>query len=432
MAFYVHVPFCAARCSYCDYPVVVEKPELAHRLVSAMLAEARALRAALAAWPVAALYVGGGTPSRLPRPELRRLLAGLGAALLPGGGAGAGGGAVDAAEAVEWTLEANPEDLDEELLQLLAAAGVNRLSVGAQTFDDRLLIRLGRRCDGGTLRARLELVRRCWRGRLNVDLLAGIPGQRPALLNAAVDRVAALGIEHVTLLQLEEPPPGGLQPAADADELWLAGGERLRGHGYCQYEVTHFGRRGERSRYLRHALLLRPVAGVGPGAAGTLPAAAVASLYGVDAAVAAAAAGGALHLDHGVELQPYLAACGRGWAAKARAPAPAELLGAALRRGLRLAEGIAADPGWLTPPPARLLGPLWEEWERRGLALPAGERLALTPRGRLQLDRLADQAEAHLAAAGQRPGGSAPAASWPAGGAAPTGSPPPPPGVDGR
>ncbi len=424
MAFYVHVPFCAARCSYCDYPVVVEKPELAHRLVSALLAEARALRAALAAWPVAALYVGGGTPSRLPRLELRRLLGGLGAALLPGGGAGAGGGT---GEAVEWTLEANPEDLDEELLQLLAAAGVNRLSVGAQTFDERLLRRLGRRCDAGTLGARLELLTRRWRGRLNVDLLAGIPGQRPALLNAAVDRVAALGIEHVTLLQLEEPPPGGLQPAADADELWLAGRERLHGHGYCQYEVTHFGRRGERSRYLRHALLLRPVAGVGPGAAGTLPAAAVASLYRVDAAVAAAAAGGALHLDHGVELQPYLAANGRGWAAAARAPAPAELLAAALRRGLRLAEGIAADPGWLTPPPARLLGPLWEEWERRGLAFPAGDRLALTPRGRLQLDRLADQAAARLAAAGQRPGGSAVAASWPA----PV-TPAPPPAAAGR
>lgn len=399
----MHVPFCAARCSYCDYPVVVGNLELAARLVSAMLAEARALRAALAAWPTAALYVGGGTPSRLPRRQLRRLLAGLGAALLPGG-ADAGRGAV------EWTLEANPEDLDRELLQLCAAAGVNRLSVGAQAFDDHLLRRLGRRCDGRTLGARLELLGRCWDGRLNVDLLTGIPGQRPAQVNAAVDRVAALGIEHVTLLQLEEPPPGAPAPAADADELWLAGGERLRSRGYCQYEVTHFGRRGERSRYLRHALLLRPVAGVGPGAAGTLPAAAVASLYGVDAGVAVS---GALHLGHGVALQPYLAAGGRGWAAAASAPAPAALLASALRQGLRLAEGIAADPGWFTPSLTHLLGPLWEEWERRGLARPAGERLALTPRGRLQLERLAAQAETRLAAAGQRPGGVA--ASWPAG-----------------
>ena len=370
----------------------------AQRLVGAMLAEARALRAAMPARPVAALYVGGGTPSLLPRPELRRLLAGL-AATLPPGAAGRA--------APEWTLEANPEDLDEELLQLCAAAGVNRLSVGVQTFDDRLLQRLGRRCDGGTLAARLELLKRCWRGRLNVDLLAGVSGQRAAAVLAAVDRLAAMDIEHVTLLQLEDPPPGGPAPAADADELWLAGGERLRSRGYCQYEVTHFGRRGDRSQYLRHALLLRPVAGVGPGAAGTLPAAAVAPLYGA----APASASGALHVGHGVELRPYLAAAGRGWAAAVRAPAAAELLAECLRRGLRLAEGVAAGPGWLTPSLARLLGPLWEEWERQGLALPPGRRLALTPRGRLQLDRLAAQAEALLAAAW--PPDAAAAAAWP-------------------
>lgn len=378
--------------------MVVGNLALAQRLVGAMLAEARALRAAMPARPVAAVYVGGGTPSRLPRPQLQRLLAGLAATLLPPAAGGA---------APEWTLEANPEDLDEELLQLCAAAGVNRLSVGVQTFDDRLLQRLGRRCDGRTLAAGLELLQRCWRGRLNVDLLAGVPGQRAGAVLAAVDRLAAMDIDHLTLLQLEDPPPGGPAPAAAADELWLAGGERLRRRGYCQYEVTHFGRRGDRSRYLRHALLLRPVAGVGPGAAGTLPAAAVAPLYGA----APASACGALHVDHGVELRPYLAARGRGWGAAARAPAAAELLAECLRQGLRLAEGVAAGPGWLTPSLARLLAPLWDAWERQGLALPAGRRLALTPRGRLQLNRLAAQAEARLAAAW--PPDATAAATWP-------------------
>lgn len=382
--------------------MVVGNLALARRLVGAMLAEARALRAAMPARPVAALYVGGGTPSRLPRPELRRLLAGLAGTLLPPAAGGA---------APEWTLEANPEDLDQELLQLCGAAGVNRLSVGAQTFDDRLLRRLGRRCDGRTLAARLELLKRCWRGRLNVDLLVGVPGQRTAAVLAAVDRLAAMDVEHVTLLQLEDPPPGGPVPATAADELWLAGGERLRSRGYCQYEVTHFGRRGDRSQYLRHALLLRPVAGVGPGAAGTLPAAAVAPLYGV----APESASGALHVGHGVELRPYLGARGRGWAAAARAPAAAELLTECLRQGLRLAEGVAAGPGWLTPSLARLLGPLWDAWERQGLALPPGRRLALTPRGRLQLNRLAAQAGARLAASW--PPDATAAATWPEAGA---------------
>ena len=395
----MHVPFCAAHCWYCDYPVLVGGLDLAGPLVDALLAEATALRAAMPERAVAALYLGGGTPSRLPRPQLRRLLAGLAGALLAGGASG---------EAPEWTLEANPEDLDEELLQLCGAAGVNRLSVGAQTFDDRLLQRLGRRCDGHTLRVRLELVVRRWHGRINVDLLAGVPGQRPASVAGAVDRLAAMGIDHVTLLQLEDPPPGGPRPAADADELWLGGCERLHRHGYRQYEVTHFGRHGDRSRYLRHALLLRPVAGIGPGAAGTLPAAAGAAVYQVPATAAA----GALHVAHAVEIAPYLAAAGRGWGAAVSAPTAAELLGELLLQGMRLAEGVDAGPRWFSPPLKDLLAPLWDRWAQQGLALPSDRRLALTARGRLQLDRLAAQAVAHVAAARDAP---VLTAAWPDG-----------------
>ena len=385
MAYYVHVPFCAAHCWYCDYPVLVGNLDLARPLVGAMLAEARALRTAMAERAVAALYLGGGTPSRLPRPQLRRLLAGLAGALVADGAGG---------QVPEWTLEANPEDLDEELLLLCGAAGVNRLSVGAQTFEDRLLQQLGRCCDGRTLSARLELVARRWHGRLNVDLLAGVPGQRPASVTGAVDRLAAMGIDHVTLLQLEDPPPGGPLPAADADELWLAGRERLGRHGYRQYEVTHFGRHGDRSRYLRHVSLLRPVAGIGPGAAGTLPAAVGAAVYRVPPTTAT----GALHVAHAVATAPYLAASGRGWGAAVSAPAATELFGELLLQGLRLAEGVEAGPHWFSPSPKDLLAPLWERWAQRGLALPSGRRLALTARGRLQLDRLAAQAVAHVGA----------------------------------
>ena len=407
MAFYVHVPFCAARCSYCDYAIVEGGLDWAARLVTATLAEVRALRAATVARPLAALYIGGGTPSLLPRPELRRLLAGLAAALalpLPEGDASPAG------LPVEWTLEANPEDLDPELLQLCATAGINRLSVGAQSFDDDLLLRLGRRCTREALVAALELLVRHWTGRLNVDLLSGVPGQRRASVVAAVDRVADLGIDHVTLLQLEDPPPGGPGPSADADELWLAGGERLREHGYCQYEVTHFGRGGDRSHYLCHSLLLQPVAGVGPGAAGTVPAVDAAALYGAPPI----AGSGALRISHEPAVAPYVAAAGRGWGAAATRLTPAELFVEHLLHGLRLAGGVPAD-GWFTPSPARLLHPLWEEWQEAGLAQPRHRRLVLTQRGRLQLNRLAAQAAAHLEAAAM-PGAAALVADWPDGG----------------
>jgi len=108
---------------------------------------------------------------------------------------------------------------------------------------------------------------------------------------------------------------------------------------------------------------------------------------------------GALHVAHDVDIVPYLAAAGRGWGATVSAPSTAELLGEYLLHGLRLAKGVEAGPRWCTPSPAHLLAPLWDEWADRGLALPPGRRLALTPRGRLQLDRLALQAVAHVAAA---------------------------------
>ena len=113
-----------------------------------------------------------------------------------------------------------------------------------------------------------------------------------------------------------------------------------------------------------------------------------------------------------MELAPYLAAGGRGWGAAVSTPTAAELLGELLLQGLRLAEGVAAGPHWFSPPPRDLLAPLWERWAQRGLALPSGRRLALTARGRLQLDRLAAQAVAHVAAARDAP---VLTAAWPDG-----------------
>ena len=380
VAYYVHVPFCAAHCWYCDYPVVVGRTDVAQRLVDALLAEVRALRAALADRPVAALYVGGGTPSLLPPAERQRLLAGLTAALH-----GKGSAAADpAAPSIEYTFEVNPEDVTPELLHTCAAAGVNRLSVGAQSFDDRTLRRLGRRSTGPEVAASLELAARKWRGRLNVDLLIGAPGQRPAEAEADVDRVADAGVDHVTLLQLEEPPPGGPQPSADAERMWLAAGQRLRRHGYHDYEVTHFARGAHRSRYLCHTLRLQPVAAAGPGAVATVPAAAAAA-YGE----AAESDTGAVRVVHTGSPERYLAARGRDWGCTIAALSARDLLIDYLLHGLRLADGVpAAGEGWWDPSPSDLFADQWARWQPQGLARRVPGRLAFTARGRLRLDAL--------------------------------------------
>lgn len=402
VAYYVHVPFCAARCSYCDYPVTVGGLERAAELVTAVLAEVRSLRAALADRPVAALYVGGGTPSFLPRGELRRLLTGLaGAVYPPPAGAGAGVPA-------ECTLEVNPEDVTPELLDTCAGAGVNRLSVGVQSFADAPLRRLGRRCTGAELQAAVELLGRRWRGRLNLDLLVGVPGQRTAAVQADVQRAADLGVDHVTLLQLADPPPGGLQPGADADALWLAAREQLHRRGYADYEISHFARNGDRSHYLCHALRLLPVAAAGPGAVGTLPEAAAARYVGtVDTE------SGAVRCTHTTELHRYLAGRDRGWGCAAEPVSARDLLVEHLLQGLRLAAGIAAETARFRPTPGTLFGELWRRWQRHGLAHRQRERLALTGRGRLQLDGLMAMALDQLDKAADR--GERLVASWPDG-----------------
>ena len=402
VAYYVHVPFCAAHCTYCDYPVTVGGLERAPELVTAVLAEVDALRAATADRPVAALYVGGGTPSFLPHAELRRLLEGLVRALQPpAGGDGRG-------LPCERTLEVNPEDVTGELLETCAAAGIDRLSVGVQSFAESSLRRLVRRCTARALQAAMELLARRWPGRINIDLMAGVSGQRTADVRADVDRAADLGVGHVTLLQLADPPADGLQPSADADHLWLAAGERLRRRGYADYEVSHFARGGDRSRYLCHVLQMQPVAAAGPGSVGTLPAPAAAS-YGAPVH----SESGAVRCTHAAELDRYLASGECGWGCTAEPVSAQDLLVEHLMQGLRLTDGIAARPAWLRPPPGALLGNLWESWQRRGLASRCGARLALTARGRLQLDGLVAAASDYLE---KEAGGAEPLlAAWPDG-----------------
>lgn len=407
VAYYVHVPFCAAHCSYCDYPIAVGGLERAGELVTAVLAEAATLRATLAERAVSALYVGGGTPSFLPLGELHRLLTGL-TALVRTHCRGRAGEAVP----TECTLEVNPEDLSPALLDVCAGSGVNRLSVGVQSFADGPLQELGRRCTAAQMRAAMELLVGRWRGRLNVDLLVGTPGQGQADVDADVDRCAALGVGHVTLLQMTDPPAGGPRPSAGTDDLWLNAAERLRRRGYADYEISHFGKHGDRSRYVRHALQSRPVAAAGPGSVGTVPAASTVPYGGAaDADSGLRTHSGAVRCTHAVELDRYLTGRDGHWGCAAEPVSAWDLLVEHLLQGLRLRDGIAAESALFVPPPGALLGELWQHWQRRGLAHRHSGRLALTARGRLQLDGLMAAASESLQEREDR--GEELAAVWP-------------------
>ena len=185
---YLHIPFCRSRCHYCDFPTRADLHHLQDAYVEALLHEADVLPDQ----PWSTLYIGGGSPSALEPDLLTRLLAGLDRRLR-------------LAPEHEWTCEANPADVDDRLLKTLCHHGVNRLSLGVQSFDDRLLRLLGRRHDAATARAAIARARAIM-PRLNVDLMLALPGQEAAPLAADISLLADMGVDHLSAYALIVEP----------------------------------------------------------------------------------------------------------------------------------------------------------------------------------------------------------------------------------
>jgi len=189
---------------------------------------------------------------------------------------------------VEATLEANPETVTAESLDAWSATGLNRLSLGVQTFDSERLALLGRWCDGPTNRRALGLVSEGWKGRWSADLMTGLPGrgalapQRWVDLRADLDELLDYRPGHLSLYSLTVEPEtdlatlragGGLRVAEDpvADQLWLRARQTLMDRGYDWYEISNFAQPGHQSIHNQAYWRLDPWAGLGPGAEGTLP-----------------------------------------------------------------------------------------------------------------------------------------------------------------
>jgi oxygen-independent coproporphyrinogen-3 oxidase len=228
---YVHVPFCARRCDYCDFVSLAGQRDRHARYVEALLAELE-LERELLAEELETVYLGGGTPTFLEPEALRRLLEGL-----PG--------------ASELTVEANPETMTPALAGALAETGVNRVSLGAQSFQPRLLELLGRRAGPDNVRRAFRFLRDAGVDNISLDLLYGIPGQRRADLDADLDDALDLAPEHLSCYELEAKPGTRFARAhgpelaeqADALEDHLERiVERLTTSGYRWYETANFAR----------------------------------------------------------------------------------------------------------------------------------------------------------------------------------------------
>ena len=263
---YIHLPYCRSICPYCDFvkaPLHRGEPK---RLLASLAREwdlARGLDGAAWSRP-RTIYVGGGTPTALDASALAEFLAWIREGW-------------DLCRVREFTVEANPEGLDERKLSVLLEGGVNRLSLGVQSLEPAALKALGRIHTAETALEKLALARRAGFRNVSVDLMYGVPGETGAGFRAAVDRLAALEVPHVSAypLQLEEGTPlhakaGRGAVAIPGEDEVLARYEdlvaRLAHAGYRHYEVSNFALPGFHSRHNEGYWTRRPYLGLGPGA----------------------------------------------------------------------------------------------------------------------------------------------------------------------
>lgn len=261
---YVHIPFCAHRCSYCSF-VALEGRSEERSYFEGVGREIRS-RAAEAEGGIRnfdSVYFGGGTPSFVDARHLRRLLGTLEEVF---------GLSPD----IEITAEANPDDLDGEKLRALRAAGINRLSIGVQSLVDGELEPLERRHDAAGARRAVEEAGRLF-GNVSADLMIGIPGQTRETLRRSVDGLLGAGIVHLSayLLEIEKAPrlvrlkTDRPDLFADDDEMadrWLETDEILEAAGLPRYELSNWSRPGFESRHNLKYWTSVPVLGFGVAA----------------------------------------------------------------------------------------------------------------------------------------------------------------------
>jgi len=242
---YIHIPFCKSRCSYCDFSTGIYESELAERYVDALVRD-------IAVSPngsqrVDTIYFGGGTPSMLSPGQIERIMEAVKDSF-----------AVDSA--AEVTMEINPGSVSAEKLVAFRTSGVNRSSFGAQTFDDGELAKLGRSHTSADTMKTFEMLRTAGFTNINLDLIAGLPGQTMSGWQRNVELAFALRPEHLSfyLLEVHSGTPlaqhieRGIQPEPD-DELagemyeWML--ERAGEVGYEHYEISNLCLAGLESRH---------------------------------------------------------------------------------------------------------------------------------------------------------------------------------------
>ncbi len=391
LGLYVHVPFCAAICNYCNFNRGLFDPQQKSRYVEALLREIRdAPRTPgphlppepAGAVPADTVFFGGGTPSLLTPDDIGAILAACREAYLLAPGA-------------EITLEANPETVTPASLDGFRAVGINRVSFGVQSFRDDELRRLSRLHDAARARAAYAEARAAGFDNVSLDLMMWLPGQRVTDWLASVDAAIDLSPDHLSLYLLEVYPNAPLKedmarsqwsqaPDDDAADMYLEAMGRLERAGLVQYEISNVARSGRQSRHNLKYWRDGAWRGFGCGAHSTRDGVRWKNVSATDEYIARVRSGGAA--DRGLaEVQPAATDVRMSLFADVRHLSAEEQLGDALFTGLRLSEGIGF--GDIR---ARYGVDVWERFgrdlepfEAAGLLQRNRHRLWLTRRGML-------------------------------------------------
>jgi len=361
---YVHAPFCARRCFYCDFAVEVRRSGDVDEWITAVDREFRGRLAdgVVVAPRLRTLYVGGGTPSLLGADAMDRLRDVLGAERCSG-------------EGIEWTAEANPESLTAEVAHRWRQAGVTRLSLGVQSFEPGVLRWMGRLHGAdGAVRA-VEIARAAGFGEISIDLIFGLPDTVERDWRHDLERAVELEVPHVSLYGLTAEPGTGLGRGVEAGRVRMVDDERYRAEyleahvrlvdaGFRHYEVSNFARPGSESRHNISYWDRSPYLGLGNGAHSFIPPVRWWNRHSwADYRTSLAESGDPTdtveRLDSGADRLE------RVWT------------------GLRTSGGLALD-GWGEEARGRAMS-----WIDRGLATQRGGRVRLTAEGWLLLDGLA-------------------------------------------
>ncbi|GLV14143.1 oxygen-independent coproporphyrinogen-III oxidase-like protein YqeR [Alicyclobacillus hesperidum] len=317
---YVHIPFCKSRCFYCDFNTYVAPERVMEDYVEGLAREWEMIAQA-GVPPLRTVFFGGGTPTLLADPLLARMLQSLHAHF-----------SLD--EEAEVTFEANPDSITPEKLRVLREYGVNRISFGAQTFRDHLLMAIGRAHDSDAIATAVDAAFEAGFGHINIDLMFGLPEQTIEDVEDSLLRVLALPVDHVSAYWLKVEPGTPFAKWQELGQLPLPGEDEeadmydlvrdtLTQRGFRHYEISNFAKPGAEARHNLVYWRNQPYLAAGAGAHGYV--------------------GGVRH-ENLRKIRDYLdaIALGRRPYAEETAISIAERMEDQVMLGLRLAEGVSA------------------------------------------------------------------------------------------